>query len=194
MTILGAFLDATGRPRRAGVILAAALAMGACSTTDTGGSKDAGGIDYRQDRFNEISALKDFRACRDQALKLDRRARENGNRGRFLASAKLLEDCESKLGPKAAKNAKRERMRAMALSIQNFIKGGDPGAAAENLRAFRERFPNKDLYLPNGASFTASMSALLGQTDDSKLGQLSTLNTSSVVKDELRRMRHWQHN
>lgn len=190
-----AFRERAGRrSAQAGAVVAALLATGACSTAGPNQSEDAGGVDYRQDRFEQVSALQDFRKCRDRALKLDRQARESGNRGQFLASAKLLDDCRSNLEHKAANAAKPERIRAMALTIQNYVKGGDPAAAAKRLKSFRATFPNKDLYLANGASFTATMSAILGQTDDSQLGRLSTLNTAGVVKDELRRMRHWQHN
>lgn len=182
------------RTLRAGAVIAALLTATACTTTGQNGSSDGTSASYRQDRYQEIAALEEFRKCRDRALKLDRRARANGNRGRFLASAELLESCETELGPKAAKSAKAERMRAWALSIQNYIKGGNSAAAAERLQAFRDTFPDRDLYLANGASFTATMSALLGQTSDSELGRLSTLNTTAAVKDELRRMRHWRHN
>ena len=182
------------RTLRAGAVVAALLTATACTTAGQNGGSDATSANYRQDRYQEIAALEEFRKCRDRALKLDRRARENGNRGRFLASAELLENCETELGPKAADAAKAERMRAWALSIQNYIKGGDPAAAAERLQAFRDTFPDRDLYLANGASFTATMSALLGQTSNAELGRLSTLNTTAAVKDELRRMRHWRHN
>lgn len=179
---------------RSGAVAVALLAATACTTTSTSTTEADGSIDYRKDRFETISARQDFMDCRDQALKLDRRARETGNAGRFLASARLLERCERELGKDADSVGTKGRMRAYALSIQNYVKGGDAASAAENLDTFRQQFPNRDLYLANGASFKDTMGALLGQTPETSLGSLSTLNTASAVKDELRRVRHWQRN
>jgi len=62
-------------PARKGVLAAAlaALALSACSMTTGGGLPE--GIGFREARFAEISAAREWRACRDEALALDAQAR-----------------------------------------------------------------------------------------------------------------------
>jgi hypothetical protein len=184
------------RPRRtalsgAGLALSL-LVLGACTTTGT--ETADGGIGYREARYAEISALQTFRACRDEALALDEAARASANAGRYLASARMLEGCERELPPEAAGRAVEERMRAYALGIQNYVKGGDVAAAQRNLDRFESAFPGRELYLADGSAFTDTMRAVLDQTPEHQLGSLSTLNVDRDVKAELRRVRHWTRN
>ena len=37
------------------------------------------GINFREARYSEIEAMRDFRACRDEALQLDSQARASGD-------------------------------------------------------------------------------------------------------------------
>ena len=50
-----------------------------------------------------------------------------------------------------------ERMRAYGLSIQNYIKGGDAGAARRRLEGYKQVFSGKDLYYPDGSSFRSTI-------------------------------------
>jgi hypothetical protein len=151
-------------------------------------------IGFREARFSEITAMREFRSCRDEALKLDTQARATGALGQYLASAKLLEKCEANLGPNAAGQAIEERMRAYGTSIQNYIKGGSPERAAANLENFQKAFPNKDLYLTGDVSFIETMQVLLGQRETTEYGQFSALNISGSLKSEMRRVRYWKQN
>src|SRR4051812_24589582 len=74
--------------------LGSIFAVAACSLPGGGGE----GIGFREARFNEISAIRDWQSCRDEAVNLDRQAREEGSAARYLASARLLEKCESDVG------------------------------------------------------------------------------------------------
>ena len=56
------------------------------------------GIGYRESRFAEISAMSSYRKCRHQALDLDKQARKERTPSRYLASARLIDKCESELG------------------------------------------------------------------------------------------------
>ncbi len=181
---------------RAGAVGLVALGLAACNSTfSQGGGKDlSGGIDYRQKRFEETSALQDFRDCRKEAMALSDKARANSAPGRYLASARLLEKCEAEVPPEAADRARDERMRAYALSIQNYFKGGNVEKAAANLKDFKEAFPDKDLYFKDGSSFIATMEVLLGQRPDSDLGRFSTANVNETLKAEMKRIRYWNNN
>ena len=152
------------------------------------------GISFREARYAEVETMREFRACRDEALQLDGLARSSGDTARYLASARLLEGCESNIGPEAASISEEERMRAYGLSVQNYLKGGDAASARENLESFKRAFPDKDLYYADGSSFRETMGVLLGQADSKDFGQFAVLNVGRPLKDEMRRMDHWKRN
>ncbi len=168
------------------------LVLGACNTSFP--EHTEGGIGFREDRYEEITAMREYRDCRDEALKLDEKARQAGSPARYLASARMIEGCEAALGPETARLALEERMHAYAVSIQNYLKGGDVPKARENLANFKEAFAGSDLYYADGASFSDTMTLIVGEADDSALGEFSTVNVSPELKAELRRVRYWQRN
>lgn len=184
----------TWRTRGRGLALGLGLlSLGACSLTQPQ-SVSFDSIGFRESRYEEVSAMRDFRACRDEALQMDSQARASGDPARYLASARLLERCESDLGPEAAGVSTEERMRAFGLTIQNYIKGGDAAAARANLQRFEQAFPHRDLYYADGSSFRETMQVLLGQRDVREFAQFATLNVSGELKDEMRRIDHWKSN
>jgi len=174
------------------VLGAAALTLSACVTQ--GGSGLDEGIGFREARFEKISAMRDYRSCRDNALDLDRKARSSGEAARYLASARLLEKCEADLGPDTAGAAKAERLRGYALSIQNYFKGGDVATARGNLKKLKSAHPGADLYFADGSSFVETMEVLLGMKDKGAIASYSIANVSGELKAELRRVEHWKRN
>lgn len=184
-------LKRLGRTAAGGAVL---LSVTACNTFYGGDQPAAEGIGYRDARYQEIAAMRDFRDCRDQAVELDEKARTGHSAGQYLASARLLDKCEANLGPEVRDVAIEERMRAYGLSVQNYIKGGDMISAQANFERFQQAFPNRDLYYPDGTSFVETMSTLLGRQKKTDYGQLSTLNVNRDLKDEMRRVTYWQQN
>ena len=176
-----------------GVALTAILlALSACNLNSQVNPLE--GIGFREARFQEISAMREYRQCRDDAVELDTQARTSGNVGRYLASAKLLETCEANLGPEAATVAVDERIRAYALSVQNFLRGGDIEKAAANFEKFQQAFAGKDLYFADGSSFIETMKVLLNQKEPSAYGRFAALNVNDDLKGEMRRVRYWKRN
>ena len=169
----------------------AALLLSACQTTV---NPAAEGIGFREARFQEISAMETYRGCVDDAMTLNDDARAKGNPGGYLASARLIEKCEADLGPEAAHVVKEERMRAYALGIVNFVKGGDLAKAQANLSKFQQAFAGHDLYLPNGASFIDTMSLLTGKRAVPSSYELSMLNIDRKVESEIERLKYWKKN
>ncbi len=107
--------------------------LGACSMNGaTSGGPDSG-IGFREARFSEIAAMREYRGCRDEALALDAQARQTGSAAQYLQSAKLIAKCDAALGPEMAGVAAEERMRAYALGVQNRLKGGDVAGARAGL-------------------------------------------------------------
>ena len=172
-------------------LIAALFALPAC-TMNMGTNGGVEGIGFREARHAEITAMREWRSCRDDALQLDTQARQESSVARYLASARLLDKCEAELGPEAKSLAPEERMRAYALSIQNHLKGGDVGAARQHLETFKTAFAGHDLYLKDGSSFIETMEILLGLKTRSAVGEVSVANVSGDVKAEMRRNHYWQ--
>lgn len=170
----------------------AVLVLSGCVSNFASNGPPGEGIGFRNARYVEIEAMRGYRRCRDDALVLDHQARQAGSSARYLASARLLEKCESDLGPEAVRLAQDERMRAYALSIQNYLKGGDVARARANLETFEAAFPGYDLYYPDGSSFRETMEILLGLRNRAAVGEFSVANVGQPLKAELRRVRYWQ--
>ena len=179
-------------PTRLLNFLTAGLLLSACNMHTNEAYKE--GIGYREARFAEISAMREYRQCRDDALDLDTKARKEGSSARYLSSARLIEKCESELGSRAARAGEDERMRAYALSIQNYFKGGDVVKARQNLEKLQEAFAGKDIYFRDGSSFIETMEVLLGLRDRPAIGQFSVVNVNRDLKAELRRVHYWKKN
>ena len=165
--------------------------LGACVPATTGGME---GIDFREARFQEISTMRDYRGCVDDALKVAEQSKASGQTGGYRTSAKIFERCEAELGPEATQLAREERMRNYALGIVNYIKAGDIRQAQTNLEKFQKAFSGNDLYLPNGASFIDSITLLTTKRDDASAPEMAMMNVSSALRAEIQRMRFWKNN
>ena len=175
--------------RAAGAVLMT-FSLGACFLgTD---NEAADGIGFRQARFEEMKIIRDYRACRAEGMELDKKALASGSAGTYLASAQVLERCESNLGPGTASVSKEERMRAYALSVQNYLKGGEVSKARENFDRFQTAFPSNDLYYADGTSFISTMESLLGRAEPWSFGEFANLNVADSLKSEMRRMHYWK--
>ena len=178
--------------KRLSIIAVASVTLSACNMYSSQIVQE--GIGYREARFAEISAMRQYRACRDDSLEIDKLARSESSTARYIASAKLLEKCESELGPEAAKVGGEERIRSFALSGKNYFIGGDIGKARTNLKKMKQAFPGQDLYFADGSSFIDTIEVLLGLRDRSAIGEFSAVNVNTSIKSELRRMRYWKRN
>ncbi|MDG2285933.1 MAG: hypothetical protein P8N43_10430 [Alphaproteobacteria bacterium] len=176
---------------RFGALALAAVALSACNMTMGGGGATEG-IGYRQARFAEMSAMKAWRDCRDQALSLDRQARDAGEPARYLASAKVLEACEANAGPEIAALNTEERMRAAAVASLNYLKGGDLERARSGFETFKSHFGGRDLLFADGSSYSETMDMLLGLSEPKSVGALSVANVNPALKAELRRVHYWE--
>lgn len=152
---------------------------------------DAAGIGFREARFQEAQAMRDWRACRDQGMELDRQAAQAGSPARYLSAARVLEGCESELGAEAAALAPEERMHAYGTAIQARLKGGDPDGARTGLERFRTAFPERDLYFDDGTSFIDSVSAVL-TAGAGAAAPRGPANVTGALGDELRRLARWR--
>lgn len=137
-------------------------------------------------------ALQGFRSCRKEGQSMDELARSSGNPGQYLASARILEGCAARLAVSPEAVDEDARMRVAALSVLNWAKGGDAAKARQGLSAFEAEFPGRDLYYPDGTSFTETMAMGLGLSADDAAGAFSAANVNPRLKAEMRRVRYWQ--
>lgn len=145
------------------------------------------GIGYREARFAEVQAMRAYRDCRDEGLALDRRARDGGDPGRYLAVARVLETCEADLGQAASMLSVEERMRAYAVAVQARLKAGDVAGARAALARFEAAFDGRDLYFEDGASVIDSIAAVLNGGPAPAGG-----GVSRPLADELARFARWR--
>ena len=170
------------------------LTLSACNVTMGTQQSASEGIGFRQARFAEMSAMKTWRDCRDEALALDKSARIKGLASQYLASAKAIEACEANTGPEISGLNQEERMRTMAIASLNFLKGGDMDRARSSFQKFKQHFGIADLRFADGTSFIETMSMLLTMSEPTSIGTYSMANVNPVLKSELRRARYWQRN
>ncbi|MCH8917454.1 MAG: hypothetical protein IIC52_05305 [Proteobacteria bacterium] len=176
---------------RGACALVLTFSLGACFL---GTDNDAAeGIGFRQARFEEMKVIREYRACRTEGMELDRKALASGSSGTYLAGARVLEKCEADLGPGAnGAITDGERMHAYALSVQNYLKGGDVARARDNFDKFQAAFPHRDLYYADGSSYMSTMEALLGRSEPWTFGEFANLNVSDQLKSEMRRLHYWK--
>lgn len=169
------------------------LLVSACQTFEPPAAQSEG-INYRSQRYEEISAMRDYRDCVDQAIVMDSQARLTASPAKYLASAKLIESCEAETGSGISQVGEEERMRNYALAVLNYARGGDMSKARQSLQTFEATFVGRDIYLRNGASFIDTVGVLVDRHEGSDFGRYSTLNVSRDLKDEMRRVSHWSAN
>lgn len=185
------------KPVRNAAFLAVSVLLSACATDGLFGKAEVPApvedASVREARAAE-AAMQGWRECRDDALALDAQGRATGDSAKYLAAARLFGKCEKEVGESLMGSAVDERMRALALSVQDNLKGGDVSAAKSALVEFEEKFPGLDLYYADGSSFIDSYSLLLESARDGSGGDIAVMNASPAVKSEVRRMRFWQRN
>lgn len=172
-------------------IVAGGLAiLGACSTNlaDVGPGPSIG---YQNLIQTQTAAVREYRACRDDAVQMATQARQSASLARYFASARIVETCEAALGNHAAAVPDDERMKAYALSVQNYFKGGDIVASRRTLANFQAAFAGYDLYMPDGASFIETYEILLGLRARNNPAAYTAANVGEPLKDELRRVHYW---
>jgi len=164
----------------------------ACTVTSGGGVSE--GIGFRQARFSEVSAVRDYRSCLGEAFAIDHQARKSASPAKYLASARLIEKCEAAIGQDIQHVSVDVRMQSYAVAILNRFKGGDIIAARSNLLTFKETFSGRDIYFEDGSSFIETFNVLLGINSRKAVADLSLVNVNSTIRAELRRANYWINN
>jgi len=167
------------------------ITLAGCVPATTGGAE---GIGFRQARFEEISAMRQYRDCVDDAYQVAEDAGRNRQAAGYRTSARIIEKCEADLGPEAKNLAQEERMQAYAVGILNYVKAGDIQKAQANLETFKSTYAGYDLYLPSGASFVDTATVLTGKSTAVPRSKMAMMNLSQDLRAEMQRARFWKHN
>ena len=171
-------------------VLVVPAALSACQPVTMSGS--AAAVDYRYERFADIQVKANYDACRKTAFALDKGA--GADASRFMSSAKKFESCELMLGDSGTIIDREMRLKAIAMGVQNYIKGGDLAKARTMLEQFEQVANGADLLYPDSTSFFASMHVLLNAPRNKNALQLASQNARGEIKDEIRRAWYWQTN
>jgi hypothetical protein len=85
-------------------------------------------------------------------------------------------------------------MQLHATVIVELLKSAELDQAKAELETFKSNYPNKDLFLDNGASLVDSLDLLVGNVPPSEAERDSLLNAHPVLKAEIRRQTYWEYN
>lgn len=187
--LLGTAACATNPPPPPQVIVQAAPAP---PPVEAKPPEDPGGRDWREQRYAKAAAAQEYQACREEGFAMDLLARRSGNPGQYLTAAKILEGCEDKLGDGSGNIARGDRMRVMALAVQDWAKGGDVAAARKALGRLNAGFPEHDLYYADGSSVKETLAMVVGLESPANGSRFAAANVNPTLKAELRRVQYWQ--
>nr|WP_136249655.1 hypothetical protein [Ningiella ruwaisensis] len=127
--------------------------------------------------------------CVEQVKAREKGIQSSESHAQYLALANQAQRCLQGIRFFAQHPDNQEAMRLNALSVVNFIKGGDLDAANRSLTRFKQRFAQQDLVFEDYTSFIDTATAMLNP--DLNARQLAMLNINPVLRNELSRTRQW---
>lgn len=167
-----------------------AFTLTACSTTEQGQVQSA----PVNKNMAEKTTMEANSRCQNHAKNIALHAETVGSTAQYLASAKAMNNCISTALQNRGYNSSQTQqdiiMKMMAVATLNFIKAGDVSTATREVERFKRIYPNQDLYFEDYTSFLDTATALLS-TDDLSAAQMSSLNISRALRDEIERKNYW---
>lgn len=134
-------------------------------------------------RGEDVAVMRVWRACRDEGLALDAKARAATTAESYRAAARHLASCETAL-PAGNNLAVEERIQSMAIAALDYIKGGNAKSAHE---ALQRALPDGDIALPSGGMALAGIRSVITPSAPSRQAPLA-------LTAELRRWHFWLNN
>jgi hypothetical protein len=132
--------------------------------------------------------------CQNHAQNIANHAETIASSAQYLTAAKAMKRCISSALQNRQYNPSDQHdnviMKMMATATLNFIKSGDVITASREVDRFKRIYPNKDLYFDDYTSFLDTATALLS-LDSLHSSELSVLNISPVLRDEIERKHYW---
>jgi|GEM_PF-1462006 len=167
------------------------FAISACSTTSKQAQTQP--VPANNPSVEQTNADANYR-CQSHAKNIALHAETVASTAQYLASAKAMNHCISTALRNSTYNNDQTQqdsiMKMMAVATLNFIKAGDVITATREVERFKRTYPNQDLYFEDYTSFLDTATALLS-TDNLGASQMSTLNISRALRDEIERKHYW---
>ncbi len=171
------------------------VGLAACSSTEPSAKHDATTNNAANSTLvSQISDSDD--KCQAHANSIATHAESIASTAQYLAAAKAMNSCVSTaLASNTPKHTNtqvqpEEIMKMMAVATLNFIKAGDMHTASREVDRFKRIYPNQDLYFSDYTSFLDTATALLS-SQTMAAEQISSLNISRALRDELERKHYW---
>ncbi len=165
-----------------------AITLSACSST----SQQADNSNSHTSNGNFIALQTDIE-CQSHAQNMASHAESTASNAQYLAAAKALHLCISTaLTTNYNRTDEHELviMKMMAAATLNYIKSGDVITANKEVERFKRIYPSQDLYFEDYTSFLDTATVLLS-VGPMHSSQLSSLNISRVLRDEIERKYYW---
>ena len=165
------------------------ITLSACSST----SQQADNSNSHTSNRNYIALQTDIE-CQSHAQNIASHAESTASNAQYLAAAKALHLCISTALTSTSYNRTNEHelviMKMMASATLNYIKSGDVITANREVDRFKRIYPSQDLYFEDYTSFLDTATVLLS-VEPMHSSQLSSLNISRVLRDEIERKYYW---
>ncbi|MCJ8293952.1 MAG: hypothetical protein MJK15_06050 [Colwellia sp.] len=170
------------------ICLLLAITLSACSTLPAKTKSED--LDKNTERYTRQADID----CQIHAQSIANHAESTASSAQYLTAAKAMSSCVSNALKNSSYNHSKEQddviMKMMAITTLNFIKSGDVLTASREVDRFKRTYPNQDLYFEDYTSFLDTATALLTE-EPLHSSQLSTLNISRVLRDEIERKHYW---
>ena len=146
------------------------------------------------DKANDLALLKaqqqqqvEFNQCKSHVLDMDHSARNNKSLAQYLTSATAAQGCLREVDFANPLISDQQKMQLHALTVLNFVKGGDITKARSSLDVFVTSYAGKDLFFDDNTSFVDTFTVLLKEGETKSTG----LNVNSALMTELKRKNTW---
>jgi hypothetical protein len=163
-----------------GVGLAVLTLVSACSSTNQSGQSLAKIHKQNQVEFNQ---------CQTHVLDMDTSAKKNQSLAQYLTAATAGTSCLQAVIPGNPLVSTEQKMQLHAMTVLDFVKGGDIGKARSGLGRFEVAYSGKDLFFTDNTSFIDTFSLLLHEKDIKHNGV--HLNVNKHLVNELKRKQTW---
>lgn len=152
-------------------------------------------ITTEQDITNHVDIEHiDIVQCNNHAQNIADHAESVASTAQYLAAAKAMNNCvTSALQNRSYKHNPEHKpviMKMMAITALNFIKSGDVDTASREVERFKRVYPRQDLYFADYTSFLDTATALLS-LEPLSASQVTSLNISRVLRNEIERKHYW---
>lgn len=175
-------------------LLVVTFTLSACSTTTPTSESQNTSLDNKipTQTNSDINTV-----CQRHAKKIAVHAESVASTAQYLAAANAMHSCVNNALQQRVHNSSQAHqdtiMKMMANSTLSYLKAGDVITARREVERFKRIYPNQDLYFDDYTSFIDTATALLS-LEPLAPAQVSVLNISRALRNEIERKHYWLNN